>query len=362
MQEETRQRLVALEHRYDELNLQLSQSEVLNNQERYRELMQEHSAIDRTVQLFNTYRKIEDEISENKELLELEDDADMKELVEAELDDLNEQLPGIEEEILFSLLPQDPRDERSVFIEIRSGAGGDEAALFASELYRMYQHYASNNGYRTETMELNETEIGGIKEIIFSVEGKGAWSKLKYEMGVHRVQRVPVTEAGGRIHTSTVTVAVMPEAQEVDVAIDPKDLRIDTYRASGAGGQHVNMTDSAIRITHIPTGVVVTCQDERSQHKNREKAMRVLRSRLYEVEVERQEAELSEQRREQIGTGDRSERIRTYNYHQGRVTDHRIGLSLYKLEEILSGELELLIDPLMEEDRSKKLLEQATGH
>lgn len=362
MQEETRHRLVALEHRYDELNQQLSQSDVLNNQERYRELMQEHSAIDKTVQLFSTYRQIEEEIAENKELLELEEDEDMNELIEAELNELNERLPAIEEEILFSLLPQDPRDERSVFIEIRAGAGGDEAALFASELYRMYQYYATNNGYRTETMELNETEIGGIKEIIFGVAGKGAWSKLKYEMGVHRVQRVPVTEAGGRIHTSTVTVAVMPEAQEVDVAIDPKDLRTDTYRASGAGGQHVNMTDSAIRITHIPTGVVVTCQDERSQHKNKEKAMRVLRSRLYEVEVERQEAELSEQRREQIGTGDRSERIRTYNYHQGRVTDHRIGLSLYKLEEILSGELELLIEPLMEEDRSKKLLEQASGH
>jgi peptide chain release factor 1 len=291
-------------------------------------------------------------------LKENSDDADFKQLLQEELAQLEEKKPALEQQLKILLLPVDPNDTKNVIIEIRGGAGGDEAALFAADLLRMYTMYAEAKKWKTEILDLNEIGIGGIKEVVFSITGQGAYSRFKYESGVHRVQRVPETESQGRIHTSTVTVAVLPEAEEVDVEINMNDVQIDTYRSSGAGGQHVNKTDSAIRLTHIPTGIVVACQDERSQHKNRDKAFKILRSKLYEIAQENQDKEIAENRKSQVGTGDRSERIRTYNFPQGRVTDHRIGLTLYKIEAVMNGDLDELMDALITEDQARKLLSQ----
>ena len=293
-------------------------------------------------------------MEEAKELLS-SSDKELKELAEEELSESKEDIERLGEELKILLLPVDPNDERNVIVEIRGGAGGEEAALFAGVLYRMYSMYAESRRWKTEIISANETELGGFKEVSFMIEGEGAYSRLKFESGVHRVQRVPETETQGRIHTSTVTVAVLPEAEDVEVEINPADLQIDTFRSSGAGGQHINKTESAIRITHIPTGVIVECQDERSQHKNREKAMKVLRSRLYEAKQAEQNDQIASQRRSQVGTGDRSERIRTYNYPQGRVSEHRIGLTLYRLEAILNGDLDEIVDALITADRAAQL-------
>lgn len=339
--------------RLEELEQTLSQPEIINDIARYTELSKELGDLQPLVEQYRQYTSLQTEIEKNRQLLLENHDPELHELLKSEQEELEARLQKTEEELNLSLLPKDPRDNLSLFMEIRAGAGGEEAALFAAELHRMYLMYAAKQNFKCKTLELNETEIGGIKEIVFQVEGKGAWSKFKYEMGVHRVQRVPATESGGRIHTSTATVAVIPEAETKEFAINPKDLRIDTYRASGAGGQHVNMTDSAVRITHFPTGLVVTCQDERSQIKNREKAMLVLISRLQQLQQEEENAKLSEERRSQIGTGDRSERIRTYNYPQGRVTDHRIGLTLYQLPQILAGDLDLLVKELQAAEQHK---------
>ena len=291
------------------------------------------------------------------EILEESSDAELKELAQLELDEAKQQLEELSEKLKILLLPKDPNDERNVIVEIRGGAGGEESALFSAVLFRMYSMYAEKRGYRVEVVNANETELGGFKEISFMIEGEGAYSRFKYESGVHRVQRVPETESQGRVHTSTTTVAVLPEAEDVELEIDPKDLKIDTFRSSGAGGQHINKTSSAIRVTHIPTGTVVECQDERSQYKNKDKALKVLKSRLLKEKQDKQASEIAADRKSQVGTGDRSERIRTYNYPQGRLTDHRIGLTLYKLEDILNGNLDEVIDALITADRAEKLKE-----
>jgi len=348
-------KLQSAENRYEELNLKLSDPVVISNQDEYRKLMKEHSSLEEIVNKYREYKKVNQDIADAKELLKEKLDDDFREMVEAELEEAREKIEIIKKELQILLLPKDQNDEKNVIMEIRSGAGGDEAALFAGVLFRMYSMYAESKGWKLEVLDSNANEIGGFKEIIFSIQGAGAYSRLKYESGVHRVQRVPATESSGRIHTSTVTVAVLPEVEEVDVEINPNDLVIDTFRASGAGGQHVNKTESAIRITHVPTGIVVTCQDERSQHKNREKAMRILRSKLYEIAQEQQNSELAQERKSQVGTGDRSEKIRTYNYPQSRVTDHRIGLNLYRIDEILDGDLDEIIDALITDEQTKKL-------
>jgi peptide chain release factor 1 len=343
------------ENRYDEINHSLSDPQVTANQDEYRRLMKEYSDLEGIVAKYREYKKANKDIGEAKELLDSTLDKDFREMVQAEFDETREKLEQIKKELKILLLPKDPNDDRSVIVEIRGGAGGEEAALFASNLFRMYTRYAERMRWKTEILDANETEIGGIKEVVFAIEATGAYSRLKYESGVHRVQRVPSTESSGRIHTSTVTVAVLPEVDEVDVDINPSDLEIDTYRASGAGGQHINKTESAIRITHIPSGLVVTCQDQRSQHKNKDKAMKVLRSRLYELAQSQQHSVISQARKSQVGTGDRSERIRTYNFPQGRVTDHRIGLTLYKIEEIVDGDIDDIIDALTTADQAEKL-------
>ncbi len=347
--------LAAFENRLEEVDRKLYDPQTAGDRDLYAALMKERSELEPIVEAYREYRGAETALEEAKDLLEESSDRELRELAQEEIRESGEKLQKLEEQIKLLLLPKDPNDEKNVIVEIRGGTGGEEAALFASDLYRMYASYAEKRGWKTEIVGMNETELGGFKEVSFLIDGAGAWSRLKYESGVHRVQRVPETETQGRIHTSAATVAVLPEAEEVEVEIDPKDLQIDTFRSSGAGGQHINKTSSAIRITHLPTGMVVECQDERSQYKNKDKAMKVLRARLLSQEREKASAQVAEERRSQVGSGDRSERIRTYNFPQSRVTDHRIGLTLYKLEEILSGELDQLIDPLIAADRAAQL-------
>ncbi|NLK86432.1 MAG: peptide chain release factor 1 [Clostridiaceae bacterium] len=348
-------KLEATDNKYEEISLKLSDPQVISDQDEYRRLMKEFSELEEIVTKYREYKKVKSDIAEARELLDSSLDKDFRDLVQLEFDQSREKLEVIEGELKVLLIPKDPNDNRSVIVEIRGGAGGEEAALFAADLFRMYTRYGERHHWKSEILDINETEIGGIKEVVFSIEAHGAYSRLKYESGVHRVQRVPSTESGGRIHTSTVTVAVLPEVDEVDVDINPNDLQIDTYRASGAGGQHVNKTDSAIRMTHLPTGIVVTCQDQRSQHKNKDKALKILRSKLYEKAQEQQSSEIAASRRNQVGTGDRSERIRTYNFPQGRVSDHRIGLTLYKIEDIMDGDLDEILDALITADQSERL-------
>lgn len=342
----------AMEARLEELQEASAQPEIIADVPRWQKILKEISQLEPAVEAFRAYRQLQSEIAQAQEMRE---DNDLKEMAEEELREL---LPREEKERLalrLFLLPRDPNDERSVVMEIRPGAGGEEAALFAALLLRMYQRYAERRGYLFEAVDVSDTELGGIKEAVFTLTGSGAFSRMKYESGVHRIQRVPVTEAGGRIHTSTATVAVLPEAEDVEVDIKPEELRIDTYRASGHGGQYINRTDSAVRITHLPTGLVVTCQDEKSQLKNKEKAMKVLKSRLYDLYRAEKDAAYAQNRRAQVGSGERNERIRTYNFPQGRVTDHRVGLTLYKVDAILDGDLDEIIDALTLAEQGEKL-------
>ena len=348
-------RLEDLVIRYQEVMGELQEPDVANDPERFRKLMKEQSDLAPIVEAYQEYKNCKQNVEESLMILEEESDEEMRELAKEELNESKARIEELEQELKILLLPKDPNDDKNVIVEIRAGAGGDEAALFAAEIYRMYVHYADSRRWKTEMISLNENGIGGFKECVFMITGQGAYSRMKYESGVHRVQRVPETESGGRIHTSTITVAVMPEAEEVDVVIDEKDIRIDVMRASGNGGQCVNTTDSAVRLTHIPTGIVVSCQDEKSQLKNKVKALKVLRSRLYELDQQKAHDEEAAKRKSQIGTGDRSEKIRTYNYPQGRVTDHRIKLTLYKLDAIMDGDLFELIDSLTAADQAEKL-------
>ena len=349
-------KLSFVEKRFDEIEHRLYEPDVVNDPTVYRQLMKEHTRLKPVVETYHAYAAAVNQVAEAEALLaEAGGDKEQKELADAELKDGKQAVERLTEELKILLAPRDPNDDRDVMVEIRGGAGGEESALFAHSLYRMYTMYAEAKGFAVEVISENATELGGYKEVVFSVSGDGAYSKLKFESGVHRVQRVPETEAGGRIHTSTATGAVLPEVDDVEVDINPADLQIDTFRASGAGGQHINKTESAIRITHKPSGMVVECQDERSQLKNKEKAMRVLRARLYEQKMAEQQQAVAADRRAQVGTGDRSERIRTYNFPQGRVTDHRIGLTLYKLDAVMDGDLDEVIDALTTADRAEKL-------
>ena len=348
----------SVEGRFEELSIRITLPEVINDTDTFRKLMQEHADLSELAEFAKSYCALYEEVEDVKEMA-ASSDAEMAEMAKEELEELEPKLKTLSEEAVIKLLPKDPDDRRNAIVEIRAGAGGDEAGLFAAELLRMYAHYAQSRGWKTEMIEGGDTEIGGVKEAIMLVQGKNVFERLRFESGVHRVQRVPVTESNGKLQTSTATVAVLPEAEDVEVKIDPNDLKIDTYRASGAGGQHVNRTDSAVRITHLPTGLVVTSQDQRSQIQNRERAMQVLKSRLYELEKEKADSEYSSARKSQVGSGDRSERIRTYNFPQGRVTDHRIGLTLYRINDVMNGDLDEIIDKLIFARQSELMEAQA---
>lgn len=343
--------------RFREVEGLLSDPAVIGDQKRYRELTKEHADLSEVVATYNEYKQVGADISGNRELLQ-DDDPEMKELAKAELPELEARQHELEEQLRILLLPKDPNDDKNIILEIRAGTGGDEAALFSADLFRMYSRYADRNRWKVEVMSVSETDGGGFKEIIALISGERVYSRLKFESGTHRVQRVPETETQGRIHTSACTVAVLPEAEDVDIDINPADLRIDLYRASGAGGQHVNKTESAVRLTHIPTGVVVACQEEKSQHKNKAKALKVLKSRIYDQMLAEQQAEMAADRKNQVGSGDRSERIRTYNFPQGRCTDHRIGLTLYKLDAIMQGDVDEVIDALITDQQAAQMSQQ----
>jgi peptide chain release factor 1 len=349
------EKLQSLEDKYQELNEQLSQPEIIADQARYQKYAKAHSGLTDIVTAYREYKSVLQQLADTREMLEQDQDEEFRQMLTEELTNLQEQQTSLEHQLRVALLPRDPDDDKSVIMEIRAGTGGEEAALFAGDLFRMYSRYAEEKGWKTDIMDVHYTDIGGIKEIIFVVDGPGVYSQLKYESGVHRVQRIPATESGGRIHTSAATVAVLPEAEEVEVDIDPNELRIDVYCSSGPGGQSVNTTQSAVRITHVPTGLVVTCQDEKSQHKNKAKALRVLRARLKEIMEEEKNAEMAGARKSQVGSGDRSERIRTYNFPQGRVSDHRINLTLHKLDLILGGQLQEIVDSLIAHDQAERL-------
>jgi len=351
-------KLESLERKFEELEKELSDPAIFDDQERYRKLTKAHYDLGEVVEVFRKHKRMTQDLEDNEELLH-DDDPEMRELAASEVKNIKAALPELEDKLRILLLPKDPMDEKNILLEIRAGTGGEEAALFAGDLFRMYLRYAEANRWKVEMMSASETGTGGFKEVIANISGDKVYSRLKYESGAHRVQRVPATESQGRIHTSAVTVAIMPEAEEVDVDLDPNDLRIDVYRSSGPGGQSVNTTDSAVRVTHVPTGLVVICQDEKSQHKNKAKALKVLRARLLQAKEEEQRKELEASRRSQVGSGDRSERIRTYNFPQGRVTDHRINLTLYRLEAVLEGDLDELIEGLTSHYQAEALKDQA---
>ncbi len=346
-----------IQEKYDTLSMKVSDPEIIANQSIWQKYVKELSDIEDIVLKYKEYRKLKNEIDETKLLLEDSNDSELREMAKSELNDLEEKISHVQEELKMLLIPKDPNDDKNVIIEIRAGAGGDEAGLFGSDLLRMYMRYAERRRWKTEMLEMNETGVGGIKEAIVLIKGKGAYSRLKYESGVHRVQRIPTTESGGRIHTSTATVAVLPEVDDVEIDINPNEVRVDVYRSSGNGGQSVNTTDSAVRLTHIPTGIVVTCQDEKSQLKNKERAFKVLRARLYDIKLQEQNKEIAAERKNQVGTGDRSERIRTYNFPQGRVSDHRINLTIYKLDYFLDGDIDEIVDALITSSQTEKLQE-----
>ena len=340
--------------KYEELSLKVSDPDIISNQPQWKKFMKELGELEPVALKYKEYQKATEEMEQAKEMLE-QDDEELRELAKMEISDLEERLPALENELKVLMLPKDPNDDKNVILEIRAGTGGEEAALFGTDLLRMYLRYAERRGWKAEVIDANETELGGVKEVEVMIKGKGAYSRMKYESGTHRVQRVPDTESSGRIHTSAATVAVLPEVDDVEVEIRPEDIKVDVYRASGHGGQCVNTTDSAVRITHLPTGLVVTCQDEKSQLKNKDKAMRVLKSRLYDKMVREQAESVSQERRSQIGSGDRSERIRTYNFPQGRVTDHRINMTIYKLDSFLDGDIDEIIDGLITSDQAEKM-------
>lgn len=351
-------KLEALERRFEDLSHKLSDPEIISDPSNYAKIAKEHAELSEVVSTFKEYKKVLREIEENKHLIEEEEDEELVELAKQELKALEDRLEELEKILPILLLPKDPNDEKNVILEIRAGAGGEEAALFAADLLRMYQRYAEKKGWKFDIVDANETGLGGFKEVIAKIEGKGAYSRLKFESGVHRVQRVPVTESSGRIHTSTVTVAVLPEIDDIEIEIRPEDLKIETMRASGHGGQHVNKTESAVRITHIPTGIVVTCQNERSQHQNKATALKILRAKLYELAQREQHEKIQKERKAQVGTGERCEKIRTYNFPQNRVTDHRIGLTIYNLQEVLDGEIDEFIDALITHFRTERLKQE----
>ncbi|NLM04912.1 MAG: peptide chain release factor 1 [Clostridiales bacterium] len=350
------EKLQFLQDKYEDLTVKVSDPDVINDQNLWQTLVKEHAELQPIVEKYKEYKSAKEAYEETKEILhDKSTDDELKEMAKMEMEELEEQIETIEEELKILLLPKDPNDDKNVFVEIRAGTGGDEAALFAADLFRMYARYAERQGWKVEMMSSNDIGVGGYKEVIFMISGRGAYSKLKYESGVHRVQRIPTTESSGRIHTSAATVAVLPEVDDVELEINENDLRIDVFRASGAGGQHVNMTDSAVRITHIPTGIVASCQDEKSQHKNKEKALKILKARILDQAIQEQNAEIAEERKSQVGSGDRSERIRTYNFPQGRITDHRINMTIHKLDSFLDGDIDEMIDALITSDQAEKM-------